>query len=219
MTGNDEKVKKAISLYTKFILFSYDWFVLGYNCRILWNCPVRYLVQLYNECVTANHLDIGVGTGHFMDKCRFPSSRPRLVLMDLSPDSLQTAGKRLARYHPETYPRNVLEPFNLDLPPFDSIGMVNLLHCLPGNMETKGIVFKNALEVLKPGGTIFGSTILNRGVKTNPMRTFTLKMINRRGFMTNLEDTVDGLKANLEKYFKESEVWTIGAEMLFRARS
>jgi SAM-dependent methyltransferase len=215
---NDERINKAISLSSRFLLDVYDWVVLGYNCRINWGCPKGRLVQLYNDCVTANHLDIGVGTGYFMDRCRFPSPQPRLVLMDLNPNSLEKAGKRLSRYRPGKYRRNVLEPFNLDVPPFDSIGMMHLLHCLPGNMETKGVVFKNALEVLKPGGVVFGSTILNRGVKPSLRRTLALKMINWRGYMTNLEDSVDGLKAGLEKYFTESSVWTIGAEALFRAR-
>jgi SAM-dependent methyltransferase len=214
----DAEVKAAISLYSKLFLSVYNSLALGCGCRAIWGCPSRHLLELYNDCISANHLDIGVGTGYFMDKCRFPSPRPRLVLMDLNTNSLEKAGKRLARYHPETYRRNVLEPFNLDVPPFDSIGMMHLLHCLPGNMETKSVVFKNALEVLKPGGTIFGSTFLYRGVKANLLRTVTLKIVNRAGFMHNLEDTEEGLKADLEQYFTESAVWTIGSEALFRAR-
>ncbi len=215
----DARVKVATSLYTKPFLYLYDWIALGCDCRFVWNCPSRHLLKLYNDCITGNHLDIGVGAGYFMDRCRFPSPNPRLVLMDLNRNSLEMAGKRLSRYRPEAYQRNVLEPFNLDIPPFDSIGMMNLLHCLPGNMDTKSVAFKNALEVLKPGGILFGGTILNRKLKRNTMRTFTLKIVNRRGFMTNLEDTAEGLKASLEKYFTESEVWTIGAEALFRVRN
>jgi ubiquinone/menaquinone biosynthesis C-methylase UbiE len=212
------KVLKAASPYTKLFLSLYDFAALGFGLRFIWGCPSHKLVQLYNDNVTANHLDIGVGTGYFMDKCRFPSPQPRVALMDLNVNSLETTAKRLTRYHPETYKRNVLEPFNLKAPPFDSIGMTHLLHCLPGNMETKGVVFKYAREILNPGGIIFGSTILNKGVRPNPLRLGSLKMINLSGIMTNLDDSVASLKANLQKYFPESAVWTIGSEALFRAR-
>jgi SAM-dependent methyltransferase len=216
--SDEERVDSAISLYTRKLLFVYDWLLLGSNCRFLWRCPAHHLLKLYNENVTSNHLDIGVGSGYFMDKCRFPSPRPRLVLMDLNHNSLNMAGKRLARYKPETYHRNVLEPFNLDIPPFDSVGIMNLLHCLPGDMKTKGVVFRNISEVLKAEGVLFGSSIMYKGLKKNPMAGKILDMVNRRGIMTNLEDTVDDLKESLDRYFTESSVNVIGYEVLFRAR-
>ena len=214
----EERLSASISLYSKFLLFFYDWLLLGCNCSFLWKCPSRHMLELYNRYVTANHLDIGVGSGYFIDKCRFPSDNPRLALMDLNPNSLAVAGKRLARYNPETYRRNVLEPLDLDVPAFDSIAMMNLLHCLPGNMQTKGVAFQNAAEFMSPGSVIFGSTILYRGVNRNLTTTRALKMANRRGYMNNLEDTAEGLKENLERYFSESSAYAIGCEALFWAR-
>jgi ubiquinone/menaquinone biosynthesis C-methylase UbiE len=214
----DEKVKAGISLYTRPFLFVYDWFALGYGCHRLWNCPSQHILELYNKHVTANHLDIGVGTGYFMDKCRFPSPRPRLVLMDLNLNSLNMAKKRLARYNPKVYQRNALEPFDTDEATFDSVGIVHLLHCLPGNMETKSVVFKSVLEVLNPGGVLFGSTIMPSRVKKNWLSDFTLKRVNQRGIMTNLDDTVEDLKEQLNRYFSESSVTVIGYVALFRAR-
>jgi SAM-dependent methyltransferase len=219
MTGsNEERVKAAISLYTKPLLFFYDSLLLGCNCRCLWKCHSRHLLELYDTHISANHLDIGVGSGYFMDKCRFPSPQPRLGLMDLNPNSLRAASKRLARYNPEAYQRNVLEPFNLQVPSFDSIGMMNLLHCLPGDMKTKAVVFQNALEVLNPGGTVFGSTIMYLGVERNLMTTQILEINNRKGIMTNLEDDVEDLRENLKNLFSESEVKIIGCEALFWGR-
>lgn len=214
----DEKVKAGISLYTRPFLMIYDWFALGYGCHRLWNCSSRNLLELYNKHVTTNHLDIGVGTGYFMDKCRFPSSRTKLVLLDLNLNSLNMAKKRLARYNPKAYQRNALEPFNIDEAPFDSVGIMNLLHCLPGNMETKSVVFRNALEVLNPGGTLFGSTIMPSKVRKNWLSDFTLKRVNHRGIMTNLDDNVEDLKEQLDRYFSESSVKIIGYEALFWAR-
>jgi len=213
-----EQVKDSISLYSKLFLRVYDSVALGWNCRFIWRCPSFYMLEMYHKHVSANHLDIGVGTGYFMAHCRFPNVKPRLALMDLSANSLRAAGKRLARYNPEIYQRNVLEPFNIDGARFDSIGMMNLLHCLPGDMKSKGIVFEFARELMNPGAVLFGSTILYRGVKRSPMTTLVLKMTNRRGFMHNMEDDVVGLKDALQHYFSESSIRIIGCEALFWAK-
>jgi SAM-dependent methyltransferase len=218
MDITEEKIYAGISLYSRKLLFFYDWMMLGCHCRFLWRCPSRHLLELYNRYISANHLDIGVGSGYFMDKCCFPSPQPRLVLMDLNQNSLDAAGKRLSRYQPEMYRWNVLDPFNLDIPPFDSVGLMNVLHCLPGSMKTKTVVFRNISDVLNPGGVLFGSTILYKGLERKRLLTGILDITNRRGIMTNLEDTVDDLKDGLNKYFSESSVRVIGYEVLFHAR-
>ncbi|MFC1941836.1 class I SAM-dependent methyltransferase [Chloroflexota bacterium] len=213
-----KRVEAGIALYTKFFLSIYDWLALGYCSRFLWECPSQHMLNVYNKYVSGNHLDIGVGTGYFMDRCRFPSPNPGLALMDLSQNSLEAASKRLARYNPQVYLRNALEKFEVNNQTFDSIGMMNLLHCLPGDMSTKRIVFTNAKEVLNPGGTIFGSTILYKGVKHNPLATIALKINNRKGIMTNNEDDIEVLRDNLKEQFSESGVETIGCVALFWAR-
>jgi hypothetical protein len=113
------------SLYTRFFLSVYDWLALGLHCRFLWNCSSAHMLELYNQKVTANHLDVGVGTGYFLDNCKFPTASPRLALMDLNPDCLERAGKRVARYNPVKYQRNVLESVKIDVEKFDSIGMLH----------------------------------------------------------------------------------------------
>lgn len=205
-------------MYTRYVLAIYDWALLGLNCRFIWKCPSHHMLSLYNNYVTANHLDIGVGTGYFMHHCRFPSSNPRLALMDLNPNSLDAAQRRLARYYPETYLRNALEPFNIDAPPFDSIGITNLLHCLPGDMKTKEVVLKNAKSMLNPGGVLFGSTILYSVAKPNMMASVALKSVNKRGIMSNMNDDVEVLRNNLGIHFSESSVRQIGYVALFHAK-
>lgn len=212
-----ERIKTAQSLYTKPVLSVYDWLLLGLHCRFIWGCPSNRMLELYNRHVSVNHLDVGVGTGYFLDHCQFPAANPRLALMDLNRNCLETCGKRLARYKPSIYRRNVLEPIDIDIPGFDSIGMMNLLHCLPGNMKSKGAVFNNLKVLLKPDGVIFGSTFLYGGVQRNPMATLTLYLTNRLGFMTNMEDDLEGLKATLGQYFAHSFVKTIGCVGLFVA--
>jgi hypothetical protein len=215
---DDKSIRDGIALYTRPFLSVYDLGALGYSCRLLWECPSRNLLNLYNKYVSSNHLDIGVGTGYFMDKCRFPSPNPKIALMDLNQNSLDVARKRLARYNPRVYIGNALAKFNVDSHRYDSIGMMNLLHCMPGDMSTKGIVFSHADEVLNTGGIIFGSTILYKGVKRNPLTTFVLKLCNQTGVMTNLEDDVEVLRNNLKEKFSDSAVETIGCMALFWAK-
>ena len=172
-----ERTKGEAEVYSRFVLKIYDWYVLWYNCRFLWKCPAYYLLDLYNQYVSANHLDIGVGTGYFLDKCKFPSTNVRLALMDSNANPLIVASKRLFRYNPEVYQRNASKPFSINAQPFDSIGMMNVLHCIPGNLKTKAIVFENAKEVMNAGAVIFGSTILYKGVKRNALATLANKIL------------------------------------------
>lgn len=188
-TINEERVKAGIALYSRFILSIYDWCILGYSCQFLWRCPAHYLLELYNQHISAKHLDIGVGTGYFMDKCKFPSSSIRLALMDLNTNSLRFASRRLIRYKPEVYQRNVLEPFGINAPAFDSIGMMNLLHCLTGNLKTKTIIFEYAKAIMNPRAVVFGSTILYEGVKRNAWAKLAIKACNKMGFMDNMNDS------------------------------
>src|SRR4030042_4934822 len=206
------------SLYTRLFLSVYDWLALGLHCRFLWNCPSNRMLDLYKQNITANHLDVGVGTGYFLDRCKFPTANPRLALMDLNPDCLERAAKRVARYNPAKYRRNVLEPISIDIQKFDSIGMMNLLHCLPGDIRSKGVVFEKLRSLLNDGGVIFGSTILYRGVERSPLATCMLKLSNRLGFMTNLNDDPEGLKKVLGQHFSQSWLKVIGCVALFWGR-
>jgi SAM-dependent methyltransferase len=212
-----EQVKAGQAPYNSLFLAVYDQ-LIPLNYRLYWRCPPSRVLDLYNEHISANHLDVGVATGALMDHCTFPAPTPRLVLMDLNRNSLAVAAKRLARYHPEAYIQNALDPIMIDIPPFDSVGLANLLHCLPGTMTTKKVVFENMKAVLNPGGTLFGCTVLYRGVKRNPLTTMVLSFLNATGSMPNKEDDLEGLKRNLAECFSESSVKVIGCVALFSAR-
>ena len=54
--------------------------------------------------------------------------------MDLNANALRFAADRIARYSPQTYRRNVLEPIAFDAPKFDSVG-VNYLLALPARRD------------------------------------------------------------------------------------
>jgi len=93
--------------------------------------------------------------------------------------------------------------------------MMNLLHCLPGDIRSKSVVFENLKALLNDGGVIFGSTILADSVKKNLLATYTLKISNRMGFMTNLHDDPEGLAQVLSQHFSQSRLKVIGCVALF----
>ena len=76
-----QEVKAGQAVYTKPILAIYDLWVLGISNRLIWKCPSSYLLENYNQHISANHLDIGIGTGFFLAHCNFPTSNPRLALI------------------------------------------------------------------------------------------------------------------------------------------
>jgi SAM-dependent methyltransferase len=197
----------------------YDVGVLGYSNRFVWKCPTSTQLGWYDANVSANHLDVGVGTGYYVAHCRYPSASPRLALMDLNANSLERAARRAARYAPEVYRRNVLDPIHLDAPRFDSISLNNLLHCLPGAMADKAVVFDHLRPLLNPGGCVFGSTLLQGDVPRSAQARFLMKTYNRGGLFSNEQDTREALERALQQRFKESQVTVRGCVALFRARA
>src|SRR2546421_11107546 len=97
MTITGKQVEAGQAVYTKPMLAVYDLLVLGFSNRLGWRCPSGHILALYDRDVTANHLDVGVGTGYFLERCRFPKDRPRLAVMELKPHCLDAASTRPAR--------------------------------------------------------------------------------------------------------------------------
>ncbi|HEU4683114.1 MAG TPA: class I SAM-dependent methyltransferase [Nitrospira sp.] len=218
MTMTEKQVQAGQAVYSRSMLAIYDWLVLRFSNRLIWKCPSRQILALYDRHVTANHLDVGVGTGYFLDRCRFPNERPRLVLMDLNPNCLDAAARRVARYRPEIYRANVLDPIGFEGPRFDSISMTYLLHCLPGTIKTKGAVFRHLVPFLNQGGVLFGATLLSAGVQRSPAAKRLMAFYNSKGIFTNDQDDLQGLSAMLSDQFTAVTVQVVGCAALFSAR-
>jgi len=215
----DDPAYAGQARYTAGFLRVYDTVVLRLNGHLAWRCPPRRLVRLYDEHVSARHLDIGVGAGYLLDKSRYPTHAPDITLMDLNPIPLEVAAERLHRYQPKTHQANALEPFGLSAGAFESVGLNWLLHCLPGNMATKSVVFDHCKTVLAPGGVVFGSTVLSGGVRHTRLSRWMMERLNRDGTFTNRDDDLDGLKAQLDQRFGSAQVEVVGAVAIFSARS
>nr|VFK46676.1 MAG: Methyltransferase domain-containing protein [Candidatus Kentron sp. TC] len=220
MNTSSEKVTKGQLLYTtSYALNFYDFVVFGIQGPFFWKCPTQRLVNLYNEHVTANHLDVGIGSGYLLDHCRFPLQAPRIALMDLSPNTLAFVSKRIARYNPKTYIQNVLDPVSSKMDKFDSIGINYLLHCVPGPIESKAVAFDHLKALMNPGAVLFGTTLLQDGVSQSWLTKRLMNFYNKKGIFSNREDSLEGLQRALDERFRDVSLEVLGCAAIFSVRA
>jgi SAM-dependent methyltransferase len=218
MPAQSSKAYDSQSVYSPGTLAIYDTLVLRISNPLVWRCPTSRILDLYNQHVSASHLDVGVGTGWYMDHCRFPPE-PRLTLMDLNPNSLAAAARRVERYSPDTHVVDVLRPIEGHDATYGSIGVTYLLHCLAGDIRQKAVVFDHLIPLLAPGGTLFGATILAQGVPRSGAAVKLMGFYNKKGIFGNARDSLDDLRLALASRFNDVRVDTMGCVALFSAKS
>jgi hypothetical protein len=204
-------VRAGAALYGPLVLAVYDAAVMGFNNEHVWRCPTRVLRDWFQAHVSADHLEVGAGTGYHLDRCRFPSETPRVVLADLNGATLRATARRIRRYRPTAYQLDVLSPFQLPgEAPFGSIALNYVLHCLPGSFREKAVV--------APGGVLLGSTILGGGVAGGRRARALMALFNRMGVFHNEGDRLEDLDAALRGRFPRVELQVVGCVALFSGR-
>jgi SAM-dependent methyltransferase len=217
-TELDPLIAHGQEAYTPCFLRIYDNVVLKTFCTLVWGCPPRVVRRLYNECVGNRHIDIGPGTGYFVDHCTFPTARPEITLLDLNVNCLKFSAARLARYRPAVCRANLMGALPLPRDHFDSAGMNNVLHAIPGGWDRKGVVFGHVAEILRPGGTLFGTTVLDQGIPVSRLARRMLRVQHEQGTtFQNQGDDLAGLERQLAKYFPQYQVRVRGATAIFTA--
>lgn len=210
-----EDVKRGQQVYNKFTLAVYDVLLFKILTGPVWGFSTERLLTLYNDNITSNHLDVGVGSGFLLDNCKFPSLQPNVALMDLNPDCLTHSSKRLQRYRPKQYRRNILAPITIDALGFDSISMNYLLHCLPGTITEKMVVFESLYQLLNPGGVIFGATIIADSRKSSWIAKRLMKVYNKKGVFCNAGNNIKTLENLLSAQYENFELNVIGSAAQF----
>lgn len=214
MIATERVVEGSQAAFNERTLRYYDW-LLEFTCNRIWRCPIDRTLELYQRHVTSNHLEVGVGTGYFLDRIRFSSSQPRLALLDPNPHCLRHTVARLARYSPEAYRANALEPIKLGVGGFDSIAINYVLHCMPGALPEKGVAFANLRPLLNPRGVVFGSTVLREGVPCDLRARVFMRLYNAGKVFCNLQDSLAGLGEALEGSFDHVQIDVIGCVAQF----
>lgn len=218
MSFTAEQAAAGQAIYSKRVLKTYDFIVLGVSNRLIWQCSTQRQAEHYNRYLTANHLDVGVGTGYYLEHAHFPSPTPRVALMDLNQNSLAFASQRIIKYSPQSYLCNVLEPISIDGEKFDSVGINYLLHCLPGNIESKAVIFDHLKALMNPNAVLFGTTLLQGDVPRSWLAKRLMAVYNKKGIFSNAQDNLDSLKSALTQRFRDVSVEVVGCGVLFSGR-
>jgi hypothetical protein len=199
------------------MLSIYDVLVHGLSNRFAWRCSTQRLLDLYRANLSAKHLEAGVGTGFFLDRAG-DGRLQRLVALDINRHCLDRAARRLRRFEPEMHQANLLAPIELALPPFSSIGLTYVLHCLPGRMSEKLVAVDHLRPLMQKDAVLFGATIIGRGIATpNRAARTLLDIYNAKGVFNNREDDLESLSAGLHQRFNDVAIETQGLVALFRA--
>jgi SAM-dependent methyltransferase len=203
--------------YGRLLLALYDPVVVGQVSRIVWRIRPEVLVERFRARVRPNHLDVGPGTGYFLDHSGLPDGSP-ITILDPNTNVLRHVSKRLAtRFEVTAVEADVLKPLPVT-GPFDSAALHLVIHCLPGPPTRKALAVANVAATLAPDGVLFGATVLGmRGPQTRLSRAV-LRVFNAQGGFDNLDDTEETVHAMLTAAFEEVEVELVGAVAIFAAR-
>jgi SAM-dependent methyltransferase len=205
---------KGQSGYTPFLLAIYDPFVIGFMAPVVWRTPILPVVERYRRLFGRRHLDVGPGTGYFLERAAPPETE--ITLLDPNPNVLARCARRLAAKHPTTVQADVMKPLPLERR-FDSAALSFVIHCLRGPMSNKAIAIRNIADVLESDGVLFGGTVLGLSERHSLPARGALRAFNLEGGFDNREDTAEGLRRILAESFEAVDVDVVGSAALFTA--
>ena len=208
----------SAAIYNPFVLKLYDLWVTRFSNRFAWRCPADLQIAHYRAHLRPRHLDVGVGTGFYLQGAKALGAR-HVALVDPNPSCLATARTRLGTASSSVYCQDALGPLAIDEPPFGSIGLSYLLHCLPGPFAHKAAIFDNLKPMLAPGGIVFGSTILGSDADHNAFGRKLMAVYNAKGIFGNAGDTMEELDRALRQRFARVTVVQRGVVALFSAEA
>lgn len=208
------RTRRSQRFFNRWSLFAYDFSLFNFISPYLWGCNKSLLLLRYQRWCGSSHLEVGVGTGYLLDRSN-PEIKT-LHLLDLSEACLSTAAKRLQRYQPQIWLRNILQPIEGVEPKFDSISINYVMHCVPGSFAEKGIAFKHLKPLLKERGILFGASVM-KGPNSNILANTFMCLLNGIGLFNSARDKVDQLELELKRHFRFVKITCLPASILFCA--
>jgi len=212
------RTQRSQRYFNSLSLFFYDFILYGIVSRFAWGSSTQRLDAHYRTYASANHLEVGVGTGYLLNRVVFASNRPRVALMDLSVACLERTRRKVARHAPTIHVQNLLEPVRESIPVFDSISINYVMHCIPGSFKEKGVALTNLAPLLSAQGVLFGTTVLSEGMAKNLLAKPAMWLLNLLGVFNNRQDNAQDLKACLAQNFQVLEFEVVGVTAYFAVR-
>ena len=211
----DDPAYKGQRDFTPLALRFYDPFVLQFSAGWVWRCPLERLLENYRWHIRPNHLDVGPGTGYFLEHAGLPEGS-EVTILDPNLNVLHRAAERLGALDVTAVEADVLKPLPVK-GPFGSVGMNLVLHCLPGPMVRKSAAIRNVAKVLSPDGLFFGSTVLGDSGNHSWAARRMLDLYNGRGSFDNRLDTARASARSSTDRFEHVEFDVVGSVAIFFA--
>ena len=212
----DDPAYKGQAAYGPLLLAIYDVWVLKFMARYVWRSPIEPVMDMYRRNVTGKHLDIGPGTGFFLDRSGILDDAD-LTILDPNSQVLDHVRRRLAPTSVAAVEADVLKSLPLS-GTFDSVGFSFVLHCLPGPLSRKELAFRHIASVMAPDAVMFGGTVLGpRETHTRVARMF-LRVFNWEGGFDNTDDDLETIQQMIEAHFLQVSLERVGSTCLFEAR-
>jgi len=198
----------------------YDRLVPGVLNPRVWHCPTGQLIEHYRQNCRAVHVDLGSGTGFFLEQIVGDREFDRLVLVDARSSCLRHAARRLAPNHPELVQLDVTRrdpPPGIPVDAADSVAASYLIHCLPEGIGSADLLTREAARLTGQHGVFFGSTLLPGPAQERFLSRWCTSLFNRAGIFGNREDSRERLAELLERHFSNVRIELAGCAALFRA--
>ena len=164
----------------------YDFVVNDLNCKYAWRCHKNNIFKNYQNNLKNNHLEIGPGSGYFLNPKFHQKKIDNLFLMDINQPILKASKENLDKYYSniQTVNHNIFEK-SLNSLQIDSIGINYVLHCVPGSLDNK---LEKLYLNLPKNTNIFGATVISDIDKQTPLSKLELKLLNHKGVFNNKLD-------------------------------
>ena len=174
MFGNFWKYNNIVSKNIQ----RYDKFVNKVNCEKVWKCPQKHIINNYRRNINENHLEIGPGTGYFLSKENLDVNLNKLTLIDVNSEILDYSRNKLQSQYSDI---NILchDLFTCEIPDsvvFNSVGINYVLHCVPGNLQTK--LDKLISNLGDNKYNLFGASVICDPLHMNPIAEYELMFLN-----------------------------------------
>lgn len=195
----------------------YDTGLYKFVTGSIWRCPTALLLDNYADNISNNHLEVGVGSGYFLQRTLCAEFLDRLLLSDLNRRCLAKSGARLAAFAPEMLEHNIQQPLPISARGFKSVGMNYVLHCIPGRFSRNQAIFQNVHAALEEEGVFFGATLIPDKFRDGIASWLLMRALNGLGIFNNSNHRVDELKGALKVYFSKVEVSMVGNAAVFVA--
>ncbi|KAI4252678.1 MAG: hypothetical protein LQ352_004139 [Teloschistes flavicans] len=222
--ASSEASARGAAIYSQsWLLTIYDWWVLGVVSTYAWACSVpQYTLPWFQKNLRkGQHLDIGVGTGYYLAKSDLTGVQ--VTLADLNQDALDATRDRLVLEgkvksgETRCILHDITRPLPASCPKFNSMSLYYLLHCMPGPVPAKTVIFSHLKHSLTPDGVISGASILGKDVRHNLFGRLIMTFGNWNGMFDNRGDNAADFDDALREHFDDVETQVRGAIFLWRA--